>query len=85
MAPDYGVAEAGQGSVQVTVSSIDGLGSAATSIQGATIAGQTSDSNGVVKIPVPSAPGCYQYKATASNYLRSNAFYLTVYDKFAGL
>lgn len=85
VAPDYGVAEAGQGSVQVTVSSINGFGSGVgTSFQGATIAGQTSDSNGVVNIPVPSVPGCYQYKATASNHFRSNAFYLTVYDKFTG-
>lgn len=46
---------------------------------GATVGGSTmSDTSGNLQLTVPTEPGCYQYKAEASNAIRSNAFYLTV-------
>lgn len=77
ISPDYAVANAGVGSVTVTITSNDGDGTV-QQFGGATFAGLTSGSNGQVTFPVPSTPGCYQMKATASSQLRSNAFYLTV-------
>lgn len=47
--------------------------------QGATLGiGSPADANGVVIITAPTEQGCYQYKAEASNAIRSNALYLTV-------
>lgn len=80
--PDYAVAEAGQGSVTIQIESASGSGSS-INYGGASIAGQVSGSDGMVTIPIPSVPGCYQYKATAQGQIRSNAFYLNVYDQFA--
>lgn len=77
--PDYAVAEAGSGSV--TVTTIDGEYGGV--ISGVSIAGQMSDNYGHVSILIPSEPGCYQFKATKSGSIRSNAFYLTVVDQFA--
>ncbi|KAJ1323126.1 hypothetical protein MN608_11272 [Microdochium nivale] len=47
-------------------------------VSGASIAGTITDANGMAEISVPARPGCYQYKATRADSLRSNAFYLTV-------
>ncbi|MCJ1468565.1 hypothetical protein MMC07_007194 [Pseudocyphellaria aurata] len=76
--PDYMVVRSGTASVQVTVQGNDGQGNV-NPRKGATIKGGTiSDDKGKVTIPVPQVPGCYQYKATQDDTLRSNAFYLTV-------
>lgn len=70
---DYQVLRLGQ-TVSVTV--IDGQ--SGIPISDASIAGVITDANGRATFVVPSTPGCYQYKATRSDSIRSNAFYLTV-------
>ncbi|KAI1116631.1 hypothetical protein F5Y14DRAFT_50845 [Nemania sp. NC0429] len=79
VAPEYAVAEAGSGTVTVTVTdTLTGSPQA-----GVSFAGQVTDAYGHATVSVPTAPGCYEWKATAPNALRSNAFYLTVVKTFA--
>ncbi|KAI1190706.1 hypothetical protein F5B17DRAFT_427185 [Nemania serpens] len=79
VAPEYAVAEAGSGSVTVTVTdALTGIPQA-----GVSFAGQVTDVDGHATVAVPGAAGCYEFKATAPNALRSNAFYLTVVKTFA--
>ncbi|PNS15950.1 hypothetical protein CAC42_4351 [Sphaceloma murrayae] len=79
VAPDYVAARAGQGTITVTVSNTDN----GNVVGGASFAGGTSGGDGKVTFNVPSVPGCYQYKATRSDAIRSNAVYVAVYDAFA--
>ncbi|KAI1411914.1 hypothetical protein F5Y13DRAFT_164666 [Hypoxylon sp. FL1857] len=81
VSPDYAVAQAGSGTVTVTITD-DSTGQP---IQGAVLGGVASDSSGHVSIPVPARAGCYQMKASKNSALRSNAFYLAVVDQFAGV
>jgi len=77
--PGYAVAEAGSGSVTVTVT--DTL--AGDVVAGAGFGGAYTDAEGHATVSVPTAPGCYELKATKTGALRSNAFYLTVVDSFS--
>ena len=86
VAPDYRVVTSDTRTVQITVTGDDGKGGSAP-YGGAAVAGGgigTSAADGTISITVPTAPGCYQYKATAANALRSNAFYLTVLPAGSG-
>ncbi|PSK46023.1 hypothetical protein B9Z65_4991 [Elsinoe australis] len=83
VSPEYAAATAGQGSVTVTVRGQSPNGGGSNAFAGAAMAGQTSAADGTVTIPIPRQAGCYQYKATANGAVRSNAFYLAVYDAFA--
>ncbi|KAI1635733.1 hypothetical protein F4809DRAFT_642224 [Biscogniauxia mediterranea] len=76
--PEYAVAEAGNGAIQLMVT--DKLSSKV--MGGATMNDVTSDNHGRITIPVPARPGCYQMKAKRGDAVSSNAFYLTVVDKF---
>jgi len=81
--PEFAVATVGNGNIQLTVIRHDGNGGFSSDVSGVSIGGSTSDANGQVSIAVPSTPGCYQFKATRSDSIRSNAFYLTVLDSFS--
>jgi hypothetical protein len=74
LTPQYQVVTPGTLSVTVTVTTPNG-----NPVAGAVVGGLTSNAAGAVVIPVPSAAGCYQFKATKSSYIRSNAFFLSVY------
>lgn len=80
---DYAVVRPGA-SVSLTVSGADGNGGNLSPIAGASIAGTgaTSDGSGRVTFTAPMNEGCYQYKATRSDSIRSKAFYLTVLNSF---
>jgi hypothetical protein len=77
--PGYAVAEAGSGSVTVTVT--DTL--TGDAVAGASFGGVYTDVGGHATVSVPTAPGCYELKATKTGALRSNTFYLTVVDSFS--
>ena len=70
---DYAVVRPGE-TVSLTIT--DGQSSSPAS--GATFAGQTSGADGKVTFTAPLTKGCYQYKATRVDAIRSPAFYLTV-------
>ncbi|KAK4612120.1 hypothetical protein CLAFUW4_13177 [Fulvia fulva] len=73
----YAVVQPGA-AVLVTVTQTDGNGSGNRPAAGATLAGATSDSNGIVLFTAPIQDGCYQYKAERSGAIRSQIFYLSV-------
>ncbi|KAI1325078.1 hypothetical protein F5Y16DRAFT_411665 [Xylariaceae sp. FL0255] len=76
--PEYAVVEAGSGTITVTITDAQ----TNQPVPGSVLGGQTADSNGHVTITIPANQGCYQMKATQSDAIRSNAFYLTVVDSF---
>ncbi|KAI3321321.1 hypothetical protein HD806DRAFT_205305 [Xylariaceae sp. AK1471] len=76
--PEYAVAEVGSGTVTITVTdTISG-----NPQEGVSFGGQYTDVDGHATISVPDVSGCYKLKATNSDAVRSNAFYLTVVDSF---
>jgi hypothetical protein len=62
-----------------SVSTIVEDGSTGSVISGASIFGTTTNAAGVATFVAPSQKGCYLYKATAANSLRSDTFYLSVF------
>ncbi|KXJ87258.1 hypothetical protein Micbo1qcDRAFT_167613 [Microdochium bolleyi] len=76
VSPGYQVVRAGS-EASVTVRVTDGMNNNRP-VGLASIAGVITDNNGNAQVPVPTRPGCYQYKAVRGDALRSNAFYLTV-------
>ncbi|GAW14188.1 hypothetical protein ANO14919_035850 [Xylariales sp. No.14919] len=78
LTPEFAVAEAGSGTVTVTVT--DSL--TGDSEVGARVGDQYTGVNGDAAIAVPNQPGCYKFKATRPGALRSNTFYLTVVEAF---
>ncbi|KAI1741469.1 hypothetical protein F4680DRAFT_415522 [Xylaria scruposa] len=76
--PEYAVAQAGRGVVNVTVT--DSMtGEPQT---GVAFGGQVTDAGGCVTLRVPDATGCYRFKAMRDGALRSDTFYLTVVNMF---
>jgi len=65
---------------QVTVTVTDG--SSGQAVSGASINSVLTDANGKAVFNAPTIPGCYQFKATKSDSIRSNAFYLSVVQGF---
>ncbi|OSS43203.1 hypothetical protein B5807_12140 [Epicoccum nigrum] len=79
ISPQYASVPPGS-SVTVTITGTNGDNGNANPISGAVLSGQgTSDGNGQVTFQAPTTRGCYVYKATMSNSVRSNAFYLSVF------
>ena len=66
----------------VSLTIVDGNDGRRSPVPGAVFAGQTSDANGVVTFAAPAMDGCYQYKATRNDAIRSPAFYLSVVSSF---
>lgn len=65
--------------VTVQVLGCNGSNDNCPGIEGASIAGQITNSNGMATFTAPSQPGCYLFKATMSNSIRSDTFYLSVF------
>ena len=57
-------------------------GSTGQPVSGASINSVSTDANGNAAFNAPKVPGCYQFKATKSDSIRSNAFYLSVVQAF---
>ncbi|KAF3004416.1 hypothetical protein E8E13_010320 [Curvularia kusanoi] len=72
LSPDFAAVAPGT-PVRVTVTGVSGPAA------GASVSGAISDANGNVVFQAPTEPGCYVYKATRSDSIRSNAFYLSVF------
>ncbi|KAI0548699.1 hypothetical protein F4679DRAFT_310159 [Xylaria curta] len=79
--PEYVVAEAGRGVVNVTIT--DAMTGELQA--GVAFGGKATDAGGSVTLPVPDAMGCYRFKATRDGALRSNTFHLTVVSNFEDL
>jgi len=78
ISPQYAAVPPGS-PVTVTITGSDGSGNVSP-ISGAELSGRgTSDANGQVAFQAPNERGCYVYKATRADSIRSNAFYLSVF------
>jgi hypothetical protein len=74
ISPNYAAVAPGS-----TVSTTVRDGSSGNAILGASIFGTTSNAAGLATFTAPTQPGCYLYKATAPNAIRSDNFYLSVF------
>ncbi|USW51989.1 hypothetical protein Slin15195_G053080 [Septoria linicola] len=79
--PEVIVVSTDTASVTLTVRGANPNNGNLSPVAGATLGGgEVSDANGNLQLAVPQQPGCYLYKAEASNAIRSNAIYLSVVD-----
>jgi hypothetical protein len=80
VSPEYAAVAPGT-AVTVTITSGNPNSGQESLFAGAALSNMgVSGANGQVTFTAPSARGCYIMKATGANQIRSNAFYLSIFE-----